>query len=219
VKKILLLLLALAVPAVAYAEEPVLGLPSWSMEFKGGMFAPALGDWEQYYGRKDMPQYAMTLAYKVLRQIEIGAGMGASRDRGQASAPQHSADTGQPYVSGSVTTKLYPLNVFVLARGIFSEDQLLVPYIGGGWTRMFYRQTIDGQGGEVRGSADGYHFRGGLQLCLDQLDESAANNMYSDYSVYHTYFFIEAEQTQAKVKSSSQDLGGTAYLLGLLFEF
>jgi len=212
VKKIILLLLALTVPAVAYAEEPLLAGPSWSLELKGGMFAPALDDWSRYYGKKDMPEYAGTLAYKVLRQVEIGVGGGTAKDRGQATAPIHGT------LSGDVGYKLYPLNVFVLVRGIINEDQWVVPYIGGGWTRIYYRQAVEGQG-EVRGSADGYHYRGGLQLSLDNLDEEAANDLYTEDGVYHTYFFIEVERTKAKLKSPSVDLGGTAYLMGLLFEF
>jgi hypothetical protein len=218
VKKIILLLLALTIPAVAHAEEPLVASPSWSLELKGGTFAPSLQDWSQYYGKKDMPAYAATLAYKVVRQIEIGVGGGAARDRGQAYAPLHSAQSGNAYLSGGVTTKLYPLDVFILFRAIFNEDQWVVPYIGGGWTRIYYRQTVEGQG-EVRGSADGYHFRGGLQLSLDNIDESAADNLYDEDGVYHTYFFVEAERTKAKVRASSIDLGGTAYLMGLLFEF
>jgi len=212
VKKIILLLLALTIPAVAHAEDEFLERPYWSLELKGGTFAPAPDNWSQYYGKKDMPEYAGTLAYKVLRQVEIGIGAGSARDRGQAYAPGHGT------LSGDVSYKMYPLNVFVLARGIISENQWVVPYIGGGWTRMYYRQSVEGQG-EVRGSADGYHFRGGLQLSLDNLDESAANNLYTEEGVYHTYFFVEAERTKAKIKSSSFDLGGTAYLIGLLFEF
>ena len=211
-KKIILFLLALTVPAVAYAEEPLLAGPSWSLELKGGMFAPALDDWSRYYGKKDMPEYAVTLAYKVLRQVEIGVGGGMAKDKGQATAPIHGI------LSGEVTYKLYPLNVFVLVRGIITEDQWVVPYIGGGWTRIYYRQTVESQG-QARGSADGYHVRGGLQLSLDNLDESAADNLYSEDGVYHTYFFVEVERTKAKIKSSSVDLGGTAYLMGLLFEF
>ena len=58
-----------------------------------------------------------------------------------------------------------------------------------------------------------------MQFALDRIDQGAANNMYMEYGVYHTYFFVEAEQTKAKVQSASVDLGGTAYLMGLLFEF
>ena len=211
-KKIILLLLALTVPAVAYAEEPLLARPYWSLELKGGLFAPALGDWSTYYGKKDMPEYAGTLAYKILRQVEIGVGGGMAKDRGQATAPIHGT------LSGEVSYKVTPLNVFVLVRGIITENQWVVPYIGGGWTRMYYRQTVESQG-QARGSADGYHIRGGLQLSLDNLDEEAANDLYTEDGVYHTYFFVEVERTKAKVKSLSVDLGGTAYLMGLLFEF
>ena len=83
---------------------------------------------------------------------------------------------------------------------------------------MYYQEKVEGQG-LTRGSADGYHYRGGLQLLLDGIDRDAANSIYLDYGVYHTYFFAEVEKTVAKVKSVSTDIGGEAYLFGLLFEF
>jgi len=212
VKKILVLLIALILPAVAYAEEPLLERPHWSLELKGGTFAPVIEHWAQYYGKKDMPEYAGTLAYKVLRQVEIGVGAGLAKDKGMGWAPIHGT------LSGDVSYTLYPINVFVVVRGVINENQWLVPYIGGGWTRMYYRQTVEGQG-TVKGSADGYHVRGGLQLSLNNLDQNAANNLYADYGVYHTYLFVEAEESKVKIKSSSIDLGGTSYLMGLLFEF
>lgn len=211
-QKILLIVLAILVPAAAYGAEPSPGRPHWSLELKGGTFAPVLEHWSQYYGRRDMPEYQGTLAYKVLRQVEIGAGAGAASDKGQGYAPR------QGIVSGEVVYELYPLNVFVLARGVISEKQWLVPYIGGGWTRMYYRERIQGQD-KVRGSADGYHVRGGVQILLDGIDRSAANSIYMDFGVYHTYFFVEAERTNVRDKASSADLGGTAYLVGLLFEY
>jgi hypothetical protein len=211
-QKIILMLLALLVPAAAYGAESVPDRPHWSLELKGGTFAPVLDNWSHYYGKRSMPEYEGTLAYKVLRQVEVGVSAGTARDKGQGYAPGHGT------VSGEVTYELYPVNVFVLVRGIINERQWLVPYIGGGYTRMYYRETIQDQG-TVRGSADGYHVRGGLQLLLDGIDRGAANNLYMDFGVYHTYFFVEAERTKAKDKASSSDLGGTAYLMGLLFEF
>lgn len=208
----ILLLLVLIFPAASYGADPLLDHPHWSLEVKGGRFAPALENWAQYYGKRSMPEYEGTLAYKVLRQVELGVGAGTARDKGQAYAPLHRI------ASGDVTYQLYPLNVFVLVRGVISENQWLVPYLGGGWTRMYYQEKVQDQG-TARGYADGYHVRGGLQFAVDLLDSSAANSMYMDYGVYHTYFFIEAERTKAKVKSVSVDLGGTAYLGGILFEF
>ncbi len=211
-QKIILMLLALLVPAATYGAEPVPDRPHWSLELKGGTFAPVLDNWSHYYGKRSMPEYEGTLAYKVLRQVEVGVSAGTARDKGQGYAPGHGT------VSGEVTYELYPVNVFVLVRGIINEKQWLVPYIGGGYTRMYYRETIQDQG-TVRGSADGYHVRGGLQLLLDGIDQGAANNLYRDFGVYHTYFFVEAERTKARDKPTSIDLGGTAYLMGLLFEF
>jgi hypothetical protein len=210
--KIIMILFALLVPAAAYGEEPLPSRPHWSLELKGGTFAPVLDNWKHYYGNRSMPEYEGTLAYKVMRQVEIGVSAGTARDKGQGYAPVHGT------LSGEVTYELYPINVFVLVRGIISEKQWLVPYVGGGWTRMYFREKIQDQG-TVHGSADGYHFRGGLQLLLDGIDRSAANSLYMDFGVYHTYFFAEAERTKAKDKAVSVDLGGTAYLMGLLFEF
>jgi hypothetical protein len=208
----MMLILALIIPAFAHAADQQPGRPHWSLELKGGTFAPVLENWSQYYGRKDMPQYEGTLAYKVLRQVEVGVSAGTARDKGQGYAPVHGT------VSGEVTYDLYPLNVFVLVRGVISEKQWLVPYVGGGWTRMYYRVKIQDQD-TVRGSADGYHARGGLQLLLDGIDRSASNNLYMEFGIYHTYLFVEAEKTKAKYKPTSVELGGTAYLIGLLFEF
>jgi len=212
VKKIILLALALLLPAAADAADAALDRPYWSLEIKGGVFAPALGNWEQYYGTSNMPVYEGALAYKLLRQVEVGVGVGSAKDKGQAYAPNHGTTSGQ------VTYELYPINVFVLLRGIGSESQWLVPYVGGGWTRMYYRQKVEDQG-TVSGSVNGYHVRGGLQLDLNGLDPDAANDMYMDYGVFHTYFFVEAEQTKARLSSAAVDLGGTAYLMGLMFEF
>lgn len=217
-KKILLFLMLVAVPAVAFAEEPLLDVPHWSFELKGGRFAPSLSDWAATYGRKDMPEYAISLAYKVRRMIEVGVEGGAATAKGRAVAKLHTEQGGQPVLAGTIRYEIYPLNAFVLFRGILSENQVVVPYLGGGFTHILYRQAVEGQS-KVKGSADGYHVRGGLQFLLDGLDRDGANGMYLDYGVLHTYLFIEAEYTSAKVKEISTDLGGKAYLAGFLFEF
>ena len=62
------------------------------------------------------------------------------------------------------------------ARGVFSENQWLIPYAGGGWTRMFYREEVTDQAC-ARGYANGYHARAGVQLVLDGLDPNAAHRM------------------------------------------
>jgi hypothetical protein len=206
------MLMLVLLPQAAMAEDPLLEEPHWSMEIKGGEFTPALKDWSQFYGKKNMPEFGASLAYKILRQIEVGVGAGSIWGKGRSYAAAHGI-----YV-GRVTYNLYPVNAFVLARGIVREDQLVVPYIGGGWTRVYYQEKIEDQQ-TARGHADGYHVRGGLQLSLDFIDQHASNRMYLDYGIYHTYLFVEAEYSRAIVRSVSTNLGGTAYLGGLLFEF
>jgi opacity protein-like surface antigen len=212
VKKILLLIALIAFPASAHAADPLFDLPRWSFELKGGVFAPDLPNFEQFYGRTDMPGFGAALAYKPFRLIEVGLESGLMKEKGFAFAPLHNE------AAGEVTYQLVPVNVFVLLRGVLDEDQWLVPYVGGGYTRMLYSVKTEGQG-TVKGVANGYHARAGLQLLLDVMDPEAANNLYMDYSVNNTYLFVEAEFISAKEKTTSIDLGGMAVMAGLLFEY
>ncbi len=216
--RLLSFMLAL-LPAVAFADTAALETPHWSLEVKGGYFYPEIDNWRDFYGQDRTGQYAVSLAYKLLRQAEAGIEVGYIRDQGAGYAPLNSQLQGTPVISGRVQYELAPVNVFLLLRGVFMEEQWLVPYVGGGFTKMLYRESVEGQGA-TRGSVNGYHGRAGLQLLLDELDRSAANNMFLDYGVYHTYLFMEVEITRAKIDTiTSLDLGGKSYLAGFLFEF
>lgn len=204
--------LVLLLPAAVPAADSRLDEPRWSLEIKGGYFAPAIDHWEDFYGDDRTWHYAGSLAYKLLRQVEAGVEAGYIRDRGQGYAPLNNI------LSGEVKYELAPLNIFVLLRGVFSESQWVVPYAGGGFTRMFYRESIEGQG-TARGAVNGYHGRAGLQFLLDEVDTRAASSFFRDYGVAHTYLFIETEVIKAKLDSPDVDLGGTSYLGGFLFEF
>ncbi len=204
--------LLLILPSAAMAADPLLDEPRWSLEVKGGLFYPELPNWETYYGEDRTSHYAGSLAYKLFRQIELGIEAGYIKDRGTGHAPLHGI------TSGRVTYELAPVSAFVLLRGVFNEQQWLIPYIGGGATRLYYRAKIEFQE-IIRGAANGYYGRAGIQLLLDGVDPSAANSFYLDYGVFHTYFFVEAQRINAATKTSSIELGGTSYLAGLLFEF
>ncbi|MDA8100455.1 MAG: MXAN_2562 family outer membrane beta-barrel protein [Nitrospiraceae bacterium] len=206
----LLVFLLLAIPAAASAADVGLEPPQWSLEFKGGRFYPDIDNWKDYYGSTMMGRYAGSLAFTLLRQLEVGVEAGYSRDRGFEYAPINGIMTGQ------VTYEVAPVSLFVLARAAFYGDQLFVPYIGGGFTRVYYREkTTDS--GIIRGSADGYHWRGGIEMLLDNIDTSAANSMFLDYGVQHTYLFAEIEVVHAMKESIN--LGGNSYLAGFRFEF
>ena len=214
-KTLLIAVLILALPSGAVAAAPPVDLPHWSVEIKGGWFYPDIDTWEVNYGRDNTWQYAGTIAYKPFRQMEVGLEGGFIKDQGQGNG----AISGT--VTGRVSYEAFPLQAFVLFRGVFSERQWIVPYAGGGWTRMYYREHTEAQG-TARGFADGYHGRAGLQFLLDGLDSRAAHNVFMDYGIIHTYLFFEAQYIRAMINDLdgvSINLGGTSYLMGLLFEF
>lgn len=219
-KKLVLVLILFVLPVAAFAADEQNDRPHWSFEMKGGWFIPALDNWSMFYGSRNMTEFGGTLAYKIIRQVEAGVEGSFVHGTGQGLAPVHGI------LTGNVKYDLYPLNVFVLARGVVSEQQWLVPYAGGGWTRMFYREEIEDQG-IIRGAENGYHVRGGLQLLLDGLDPQSANNMVRDYGIYHTYLFFEAKYTRVMVDTAgttstpgqSINIGGKSLLAGFLFEF
>ena len=214
-KKIILILVFVVSPAALFAAEPIATRPHWSLEVKGGDFTPDIANWSQAYGKRYTREYGGSLAYKVFRPLEVGIEGSYIEDKGQGLAPLHNV------LTGKVTYNLYPVNVFVLARGVFSERQWLVPYVGGGWTRIFYDEEVEKQG-VARGAVNGSHIRAGLQLLLDGIDSGAANNLYHDFGVYHTYLFLEAKRSRAMADTVSGgfvNLGGTSWLGGLLFEF
>ena len=205
-------LLILALPFGAYAAAPPADRPHWSLEVKGGWFYPDIDTWEINYGRDRTWHYAGSLAYKLFRQMDIGVDGGFIKDRGQGNG----AISGM--VTGRVIYEVFPVQAFVLLRGVFSERQWIVPYAGGGWTRMYYREQTEAQG-TARGYADGYHGRAGLQFLLDNIDPRAAHNLHADFGILHTYLFGEVQVTNVQVGTPSVNLGGRSYLAGFLFEF
>jgi hypothetical protein len=220
--KFILAAILILLPSFALAAEPRTDRPHWSLELKGGAFFPDTANWSKAYGSSYMGEYGGALSYKVLRQIEVGIEGSYARATGKGQLPIHGQLAGNSQVqAGKVTNEHVPLDLFVLAHGVFSENQWLVPYAGGGWTRMFYREEVQGQG-KTQGSVNGYHARAGVQLLLDGLEPDASNNLYRDFGMHHTYLFLEAKYTHAMadtIPSGSINIGGTSCLGGFLFEF
>lgn len=213
-KRYLLAAILILVPGLVFAADTRTSRPHWSLELKGGAFFPETANWSKSYGSSYMGEYGGALSYKMHRQIEVG--LEGSYARATGKGTNHGN-----VPAGQVTHQQAPLHVFVLARGVFRENQWLVPYAGGGWTRMFYRQGVKGQD-KTQGSVNGYHARAGVQLLLDGLEPGAAANLYGDFGVHHTYIFLEARYTRAMVGTlpeGSVNMGGTSSLGGFLFEF
>ncbi|HEY5514447.1 MAG TPA: MXAN_2562 family outer membrane beta-barrel protein [Geomonas sp.] len=217
--KFTLTLLLIIVPSLALGAETRSDRPHWSLELKGGAFFPGTANWSKFYDSSYLGEYGGALSYKVFRQVELGLEGSYLSATGKGQQPIHGGD--RPVQDSEVTYELFPLNVFVLARGVFREEQWLVPYAAAGWTRMFYRQEVKG-GETTRGSVNGYHARAGVQLLLDGLEPESSRNLYLDYGMHHTYLFLEAKYLRARVDTvttGSVNIGGTSCLGGFLWEF
>jgi hypothetical protein len=184
--------------------------PKWSLELKYGDFEPELEEFETFYGDDTSDHTAIALGYKLLRAVEVGFEYGRMRNVGVGELPINGG------TGGEVEFTVNPAHMYLLIRGIWGEDQLAVPYIGGGLTRVAYEQSIPNQP-SIKGTADGRHRRYGLQFLLDRTDVSLASEMESDYGTNNTYLFIEKHNYTADV--DGVELGGDTLFIGLLFEF
>ena len=211
-RKTLMTLLLVLLPAILLPAEARPERPHWSLELKGGAFFPDAADWSDHYGNSYLGEFGAALSYKVLRQVEIGV------EGSYASASGVGQRQGS---SGSIRYQQVPLNLFVLARGLFDEEQWLVPYLGGGYTRLFYRQKVAGEDA-VEGSVNGYHARGGLQFLLDLLEPGTADDFSREFGMQHSYFFMEGRYLNADadiVTGGSAKIGGKSAMAGFMFEF
>jgi hypothetical protein len=215
VRILILLILLVCFPGFVSAAGTDTERPHWSFELKGGAFFPGASNWSKYYGKDFTGEYGGAVAYKLLRQLELGVEASYINTTGKASAPLNNTLTGE------VNNQLVPLGVYLLGRGLFYEKQLLVPYAGGGYTRTLYWQEVKNQG-KVKGSVNGYYGRAGLQVLLDNIDPESSKNLKTEFNVKHTYLFAEGKYSHASaptIPSGTVNIGGTSWLGGFLFEF
>jgi hypothetical protein len=172
-----------------------------------------MDQWKANYGGPGNIEWSGQLGFKITRRWELGVEVGYFRDSGTAST-----------VSGRTSIyeqkiRIFPMQVYLLYRLIFNEDQVFVPFAGGGYSHVLYRQSLEGKG-TVKGSRDGYHARMGLQFLLDWFDPTAADSFDLDIGVKNSYLVLEAQYRKINdFGSESVDLGGWSYLGSLLFEF
>lgn len=211
-QRAVLLLLLVSLPTLAQAAEPRPDRPHWSLELKGGASFPSQSG---FFGGAN-GEYGAALGYKVHRMVEVGVAASYLRGSGKGRQVAHNTES-----LDEVSYERVPVDAFVLGRLLFSEDQLLVPYLGAGYTRLFYRDKVSG-GETTKVSVNGFHARAGMQVLLDRLEEDASRSLYHDFGIHHTYLFAEGKYLDARAdraSGGSVNLGGTSVLGGFLFEF
>jgi len=215
-----LILIALLQASIAHAvntkeasnKNPIFSKPAWSFELKLGRFEPAIENWETFYGKDYTHQLGGTFAYKLTRQIEIGMEGSWIRDKGKGFLPANNT------VGGRVKYQLFPLNAFILFRGIYKNNQWVVPYIGGGLSRAYYKANIQNQS-SVDGAQNGTHYRAGIQFLLNNINKKGTRHLKNSFGIINTYFYIEVQKLKANVDSVNLDIGGKSTMVGVLFEY
>ena len=205
-------LLALLFSATLSAEESARQSPKYTFEIQGGLYQPTDENWESYYGSKNMMEMGVSMAYRIFSVLDIGTSASFGQDKGRGRLPL------SQITSGDVSYEILPIDVYAVLRLRFSDRQWIVPFAGGGYTRFFYRQSIDGKG-YARGSVDALHARAGLQILLDPLDAFSARNMFLNYGVLNSYLVFEGKMVKAQAGEPPIDLGGISYRMGILLEY
>jgi hypothetical protein len=97
--------------------------------------------------------------------------------------------------SGDTTMlTIWPLGVSGAIRGQFLDEQVLVPYVRGGFDAAVYDERWDDGSGsktKVKGVKSGMHYGLGLSLLLDTLGRDRASLLESQTGINDTFLTVE----------------------------
>ncbi len=205
-----LLLLGLA-PQAGRAE----GI-GWSLSAKGGVFFPGESGWDDHYDRKILPDWRVGVGLRLASRLELGVEGGFRTADGEVTTTR----TGQPLGRTlNQTLEVVPAQAYLVYDFRGGVDQLLVPYLGAGYSRYYYRHEVE-EGETSRGQQQGFHLRGGLKLLLNRADPEAARKARAGWGLARTYACLEGQYARVDdFGSADADLGGWSVLAGASLEF
>ncbi|MBI5014519.1 MAG: right-handed parallel beta-helix repeat-containing protein [Deltaproteobacteria bacterium] len=188
----------------------------WVAGIGGGLFYPADRDWADHYGDRSMPEGRLSVGYLPVLPLEAGVDVAFRRDKGEVTTSSSGEALAAPVKQ---TLSALPLQAYLLLNLRWREGQWLVPFVAGGYTRVYYWSAVD-NGAKVRGHVAGYHGRVGLKLLLNGLDPTSARHARDRLGLQRTFLVVEAQRAQLKNGDHVEDaLGGTSYFGSLSLEF
>ncbi|MBN2372258.1 hypothetical protein JXL19_00520 [bacterium] len=209
---ILILIYIFVSPLASFASSPRRNI---SVEPRWGYYVFDTSMWkDRVYSRKYAITGGMKVNLELFRQIlQLGVGAGYMREH-------------EPYYY------IYniPVEASLNIRLKFSQQQLIVPYIGGGFDYSYFKEKgrgLDPSGQPMtrifHNNRKGYHLNAGLQFLLNRFSSSDAERFDEKFGVNATYLTFEARHTDLteseKPEYSNEDLSGWFYYMGILFEF
>ncbi len=122
-------------------------------------------------------------------------------------------------IGGMAQSKLVASDLNMRARINFMEDQVLVPF-GGGGIDMYWVLGDFSVAGDNINRQGGYHWEGGLQLLLDYFDPSQSKEIQKKWGVENSYFSIGYRQTEIdNFGKADVNIGGKMFFGEILVEF
>lgn len=228
---LLVLALAAAVSGTARAQSDANTIPAarnyssperFIIELRGGPYSPDFGGngaFDQFFGGDAGPQLGLQLSYIAYRMPDIAyvtVGGGFSWINFSARAVAADSDAA---VSEETSLTLLPLTAIGSLRFDVLARKLKIPFLlaaklGFQWTHW---DTDTGAKDDASGWAVGLVYGAQLALDLDSFDSAAARSMDEEWGINHSFAFFEVYRFSPTEKSLP--VGGTAWLLGLGFNF
>lgn len=173
---------------------------------------PRIEGWKDHFNEQGIWSYGFEFGKYLTERFEITLNMNYAGKDGTATTLTGRAS------ADKTKYEQVPILVSILYRFAFSQDQIIVPFLGGGYTHVIYMEEINGN--KISGDRMGYHVRGGLELLLDYFDPQAAREFSMDYKIFNTYLTFEAIYSKADDFGKEViDIGGLGYMMGLRFEY
>lgn len=184
---------------------------SFSFELKGAFWLPSNNVVEDFFGGCCNLSGELEFGWLYKKQLNITVSTGAGHQSGQAVGATSGAASGD-----SVGLLMIPIRNDVLYRFDYQDEQILVPYVGGGMDYVFFRENIAGS--TTKGWKVGFHGRGGVAILLDKI-QSIGDALYNA-GIDDIYFTVEGRYSQIdSFSSSGLDLSGISIYFGLMMAF
>ncbi len=235
----LFFLAALALPRLAFPQEPEDVSTRWMWDLRAGMFIPdidrefggAASPYADIFGDQKKLAWRTELSWQFFRgfgTLALGADAGYFHRSGKALLEDGTR------AADSTSFILVPLGLKLVYRFDVLQNHYnipLAPYAKGGLVYNLWWIT-DGNGdvatwesaggGKARGATTGYEFSAGLSLLLDVFDPDAAASLARETGIDNSCVFVEWTWNRSDGilgVGSSLQVGGRTWMFGLAFEF
>lgn len=211
----LLPILLLAAVVLGTGEARGEGL-RWTASAKGGVWFPAESGWDDHYDRNFAADWRLALGLRPLPRLELGLEGGYRKTEGEVDTSGSGEPLGRTL---DQTLTVFPVQAYAVFDLRGAPDALLVPYVGVGYSRYYYRQEVE-EASTVRGWQHGYHARAGLKVLLNPFDPAAARRAGGGLGPARTYACLEGQYARVDdFGSADADLGGWSLLAGAVLHW